>query len=55
MNSDRRSVYLQHGLSVEDGMRREWANSVEVIAAEGISGAGRFASGKGRHGKFDDT
>jgi len=55
MNSDRRSVYLQHGLSVENGMRREWTNSVEVIAAEGISGAERFASGKGRHGKFDDT
>ena len=54
MNADRRSVYLQHGLSVEQAMRREWTNSVGVISEEGISGAERFKSGKGRHGEFDD-
>jgi len=54
MNSDRRSVYLQHGLSVEQAMRREWTNSVGVISEEGISGAERFKSGKGRHGGFDN-
>jgi len=54
MNADRRSVYLQHGLSVEQAMRREWTNSVGVISEEGISGAERFKSGRGRHGEFDD-
>lgn len=54
MNADRRSVYLQHGLSVEQAMRREWTNSVGVISDEGISGAERFKSGRGRHGEFDD-
>ena len=28
--------------------------SVGAISEEGISGAGRFKSGKGRHGEFDD-
>lgn len=54
MRADRRSVYLQHGLSVEDGMRAEWNNSADMLAAEGLAGATRFSSGKGRHGNFED-
>ena len=54
MRADRRSVYLQHGLTVEEGLRSEWRNSSPVLAAEGVAGASRFKSGKGRHGNFDD-
>lgn len=54
MRADRRSVYLQHGLSVEDGLRSEWDNSAGMLAAEGLAGASRFKSGKGRHGNFED-
>ena len=54
MLADRRSVYLQHGLSVEDAMREEWKNSIPALSAEGVSGAKRFSDGKGRHGDFSD-
>ena len=54
MRADRRSVYLQHGLQVEDALRSEWENSVGTLAAEGVAGASRFKSGKGRHGSFGD-
>ncbi len=54
MRADRRSVYLQHGLSVEDALRSEWHNSRDMLAAEGLEGATRFKSGKGRHGDFGD-
>ncbi len=54
MLADRRSVYLQHGLSVEDAMRGEWKNSISALSAEGVAGAKRFSGGKGRHGDFSD-
>ncbi len=54
VRADRRSVYLQHGLPVEDAMRGEWTNSIDILASEGIDGASRFKGGKGRHGQFDD-
>lgn len=54
MRADRRSVYLQHGLTVDEGMRAEWENSAEMVAKEGLAGATRFSSGKGRHGDFGD-
>lgn len=54
MNADRRSVYLQHGLPVDEALRAEWKNSAEMVVAEGLEGAGRFSSGKGRHGDFGD-
>lgn len=52
MRADRRSVWLQEGLSEEEGLRTEWKNSTGVFAAEGADGASRFASGQGRHGDF---
>ncbi|MDN5937953.1 MAG: crotonase/enoyl-CoA hydratase family protein [Salinisphaera sp.] len=54
MNADRRSVYLQHGLSVREAQRREWYNGQDCLAAEGVGGAQRFADGKGRSGNFSD-
>jgi len=54
MRADRRSVWLQEGLSEAEGLRAEWACSAAMVAEEGAAGAARFASGKGRHGVFDD-
>ncbi len=54
MRADRRSVYQQHGLSLRAALQQEWENSVRVIESEGIEGAGRFTSGRGRHGGFSD-
>jgi enoyl-CoA hydratase/carnithine racemase len=54
MRADRRSVIAQHGLSVRDALVQEWHNSRPVLEAGGIEGAGRFASGAGRHGAFGD-
>ena len=54
VRADRRSAYLQHDLSLRDAMRREWHNSLPAFFAEGAAGAARFASGKGRHGDFED-
>jgi enoyl-CoA hydratase len=52
VRADRRSVYLQHGLTVREALRREWENSVHVVEQEGVAGAARFSSGKGRGGDF---
>ena len=54
MRSDRRSVFLQEGLSEMEGLRAEWACSAAMVEREGAAGAARFASGKGRHGAFGD-
>jgi enoyl-CoA hydratase len=52
--ADRRSVYMQQGLSVREAMRREWYNGLPAFWAEGAAGAARFAAGRGRHGDFRD-
>ena len=54
MRADRRSVWLQEGLSQREALRAEWANSARVVETEGAAGAARFAAGKGRHGDFAD-
>ena len=54
MRADRRSVYRQEGLSLDEAMRFEWKNGFPAVQAEGIAGAARFASGKGRGGNFGD-
>jgi enoyl-CoA hydratase len=54
MRADRRSVRMQQGLSLREAMRKEWYNGTPSFAAEGADGAARFASGKGRHGRFDE-
>jgi enoyl-CoA hydratase len=52
VRADRRSVYLQYGLPVKDALRAEWKNGIAVLSAEGVTGAGQFAQGVGRHGDF---
>jgi enoyl-CoA hydratase len=54
MLADRRSALAQAGVPVEDAMRMEYRNGITALSAEGIPGAGRFASGLGRHGDFDE-
>lgn len=46
MRSDRRSLLAQWQLAEADALRQEWAISAGIVAAEGISGAGRFADSR---------
>lgn len=52
VRADRRTVHETYGLSLREGMRREWANGVEAHHREGAAGAARFAEGLGRHGDY---
>ena len=54
MLADRRSIIENHGASIRDGLRNEWANGIDSCINQGTSGAGRFAAGKGRSGDFGD-
>jgi enoyl-CoA hydratase len=51
MLADRMNAYEQWGKSLPDALHAEWERSKHRIA-DGIEGAGRFAAGEGRHGKF---
>ena len=51
MRADRASAIAQWGLPLAEALRSEGARGFEVVAAEGLAGAGRFAAGAGRHGK----
>lgn len=52
VRADRRSTIDQQGLGERSALINEWRNSRDVVAAEGIAGAARFAEGAGRHGDF---
>ena len=52
VRADRRTVHESYGLSVREGLRREWHNGVEAHHAQGAAGASRFADGLGRSGDF---
>lgn len=54
MRADRRSVYAQEGRTLGEAMRYEWKNGIPALQAEGVAGAARFASGRGRHGDFGE-
>lgn len=55
MRSDRLSSYAQWGMSIPDALVNETDLGREVIqSGETREGAARFASGKGRHGSFDE-
>ena len=53
MRNDRASVAAQHGLPLRDALAQEFALGLHTLkSGETVSGAQRFASGIGRHGRF---
>lgn len=55
LRSDRLSAYEQWGQPLDGALRNEFERGLAVIASrETVEGATRFASGKGRHGDFDE-
>jgi enoyl-CoA hydratase len=55
MRHDRLSAYQQWDLDYADAMANETAHGrAAMLSGESLSGAGRFASGKGRGGSFTD-
>lgn len=53
LRADRMSVYEQWSLSWEDARRNELKHGLRVLASgESRTGAQRFTSGKGKHGKL---
>jgi enoyl-CoA hydratase len=53
VRADRRSAIRSHGLSVREGLIQEWYNGRPALIADGVAGAARFKSGRGRHGDFE--
>ena len=53
LRADRNSVQNQHGLSLNQALKQEWAGSKNEVS-KGIEGATRFTKGKGRSGDFSD-
>jgi enoyl-CoA hydratase/carnithine racemase len=55
LRSDRLCAYEQWGMSLEEALGNEFRRGMEVIdSRETVTGASRFAAGKGRHGDFGD-
>lgn len=54
MLADRNSVHRAWGKNMREAMREEYWFGQSCLANEGVAGAGRFASGKGRHGDSRD-
>ena len=54
LRGDRMSAYAQWGMGEAEAMAQEFAHGLETLrSGETAAGAGRFASGDGRHGQFD--
>lgn len=51
LRADRLNAYEQWGKPLPEALHGEWERSKACIK-DGLEGAGRFASGEGRHGKF---
>ena len=55
LRADRSAALRQWDLTEEDALANEMRGGLEVIeSGETLAGAGRFASGAGRHGTFGD-
>jgi enoyl-CoA hydratase len=55
LRSDRMSACEQWDLPYADAMKNEFRRGMQVIESlETLNGAARFASGRGRHGNFND-
>lgn len=56
LRSDRLSSYEQWALDLPSALANETRRGIEVMASgETLTGAGRFAAGSGRHGRFDGS
>jgi enoyl-CoA hydratase len=53
MLADRASAYAQWDLDLPHALHQEWERGKACIG-DGMAGAGRFAGGAGRHGKFGE-
>jgi enoyl-CoA hydratase len=53
LRADRTSAFAQWSLPLAQALQQEGAGGYPVVEAESIAGAARFASGAGRHGRFD--
>lgn len=51
MLTDRESAYTQWNLSLGEALQQEWQRG-RVRIPDALEGAGRFAAGEGRHGRF---
>ena len=54
VRADRNSAHRQYGLPLREALRQEYDHGLSCLKNEGVSGAGRFAAGKGRHGDYGD-
>ena len=55
LRSDRLSAYEQWGMPLDEAIANEFRRGLTVIdSQETVTGATRFASGKGRHGDFGE-
>lgn len=54
MNTDRTSAYHQWDQPLEDALKFEGVEGLKPLQEEAVSGATRFAEGKGRAGTFDN-
>lgn len=54
LRQDRLSLHEQHGLDPQVAIANEWAHGMTSLAADTVTGAGRFAAGAGRHGSFTE-
>jgi enoyl-CoA hydratase len=50
MRTDRRSAFAAWDGDISEALRREGAAGYDIVFAEGVAGASRFAAGAGRHG-----
>ena len=55
MRNDRRSAYESLDLPLDAALRREFELGADTLARGSLEGAGRFAAGAGRHGRFDGS
>lgn len=56
LRNDRASVWQQWQYDESGALANEFRLGLQTLASgETVSGAGRFRSGEGRHGQFDDT
>ena len=53
MRSDMISTSEQNGVSIKEALKNEWLLSKKEVKRQGLKGADRFVSGKGRHGQPD--